>query len=111
MKNSLISSYSKSIYPTGNNKDWVILKYIRCRVVLPPKSQRPVGRLRKKRICSGGEAKRKRCCSKCGDCGHNRKTCKQPIPLHPKDDHGCVNIVENNINIQEFSLQLVHRSL
>ena len=104
MKNSFISLYSKSIYPTGNNKDWVILEDICCRVVLPPKSQRLVGRPRKERICLGGEVKRARCCGRCGDYGHNRKICKRPIPLHPRDEHSCVNIVESNINIQEFSL-------
>ena len=44
MKNSLISSYSISIYSTRNNKDWVIPKYICYKVVLPPKSQQLVGR-------------------------------------------------------------------
>ena len=76
MKNLLICSYSKSIYPIGNNKDWVILEDIRCRVVLPPNSRRPTGRPRKERICSSGETKSTRCCGRCGDYGHNRKTCK-----------------------------------
>ena len=76
MKNLLICSYSKSIYPIGNNKDWVILEDIRCRVVLPPNSRRPTGRPRKERIRSSGETKSTRCCGRCGDYGHNRKTCK-----------------------------------
>ena len=109
--NSLISSYSISIYSTRNNKDWVIPKYICYKVVLPPKSQQLVGRPRKERICLGGEVKRARCCGRCGDYGHNRKTCKRPIPLHPRDEHSCVNIVESNINIQDFSLQPIHQSL
>ena len=54
----------------------------------------------KERICLGGEVKRARCCGRCGDYGNNRKTCKRPIPLHPRDEHSCVNIVENKINIQ-----------
>ena len=44
MKNSLTSSYSKSMYSTRNNTDWVIPKYIIFRVVLPPKIQQLVGR-------------------------------------------------------------------
>ena len=111
MKNLLICSYSKSIYPIGNNKDWVILEDIRCRVVLPPNSRRPTGRPRKERICSSGETKSTRCCGRCGDYGHNRKTCKWPIPLHLRDEHSYVNIVESNINIQDFSLQPIHQSL
>ena len=50
MKNSLISSYSKSIYSTRNKKDWVIPKYICCRVVLSPKSQQLLGRQKNERI-------------------------------------------------------------
>ena len=42
--------------------------------------------------------------------GTIKKTCKRPIPLHPKGEHNCINIVESNINIQKFFLQLVHRS-
>ena len=99
MKNSLISSYLKSIYPTGNNKDWIISKDIHYRVVLPQKNRQPTGKPRNERICSGGEVTRTRCCGRCGDYGHNRKTCKRPIPLHPRDEHSCVNIVESNINI------------
>ena len=57
MKNSLISSYSNSIYPTRNNKDWVIQEDISCRVVLPPKSRRLAGKPRKERIHLGGEGR------------------------------------------------------
>ena len=75
--------------------------------MLPPKIWRPTGRPRNERIHLGGEVKCTRCCGRCGDYGHNRKICKRPIPLHPRDEHSCVNIVESNINIQEFSLQPV----
>ena len=50
MKNSLISSYSKSIYSIRNNTDWVIPKYICYRVVLPPKSQQLLGIPKNERI-------------------------------------------------------------
>ena len=49
---------------------------IHCRVVLPLKSQRLVGRPRKERICSSGEVKHTRCCGRFGDYGHDKKTCK-----------------------------------
>ena len=64
--------------------------------MLPPKCQRPIGKPKNKRIRLGGEVKRIRCC---GDYGHNRKTCKQPISFHPRGEHSCVNIVKSNINI------------
>ncbi|KAL6329251.1 hypothetical protein AAG906_014863 [Vitis piasezkii] len=67
---ALLSSYSKCIYPTGNELDWVIPDHIRNKIV----------KTRKVRIPSGEESKRTSCCSRCGQYGHNRKTCKRPIP-------------------------------
>ncbi|RVW50000.1 hypothetical protein CK203_082263 [Vitis vinifera] len=77
---ALLSSYSECIYPTGNEIDWVVPNHIRDKVVLPPKTRRPTGRSRKVRIPSSGEGKRTSRCSRCGQYGHNRKTCKRPIP-------------------------------
>ncbi|KAL6339227.1 hypothetical protein AAG906_024378 [Vitis piasezkii] len=51
---ALLSSYSKCIYPTGNEIDWVVPNHIRDKVVLPPKTRRPTGRPRKVRISSSG---------------------------------------------------------
>ncbi|RVW14908.1 hypothetical protein CK203_072251 [Vitis vinifera] len=77
---ALLSSYSECIYPTGNEIDWVVPNHISDKVVLPPKTRRPTGRPRKVRISSGGEGKHTSRCSRCGQYGHNRKTCKRPIP-------------------------------
>ncbi|RVW82952.1 hypothetical protein CK203_038338 [Vitis vinifera] len=73
---ALLSSYSECIYPTGNEIDWVVPNHIHDKVVLPPKTRRPIGRPRKVRISSGGEGKHTSRCSQCGQYGHNRKTCK-----------------------------------
>ncbi|KAL6339216.1 hypothetical protein AAG906_024367 [Vitis piasezkii] len=64
----------------GNEIDWVVPNHIRDKVVLPPKTRRPTGRPRKVRISSSGEGKHTSRCSRCGQYGHNRKTCKRPIP-------------------------------
>ncbi|RVW45505.1 hypothetical protein CK203_091441 [Vitis vinifera] len=77
---ALLSSYSECIYPTGSEIDWVVPNHIHDKVVLPPKTRRPTGRPRKVRISSGGEGKHTSRCSRCGQYGHNRKTCKRPIP-------------------------------
>ena len=74
--NSLLSLYVESIYPPGNQRDWMIPDDISSRVVLPQKTRRPTGRTRKERIPSGGKGKRRRRCGQCGDYGHNRKSCK-----------------------------------
>ncbi|RVW41969.1 hypothetical protein CK203_091907 [Vitis vinifera] len=60
--------------------NWVVPNHIRDKVVLPPKTRRPTGIPKKVRIPSGGEGKRTSRCSRCGQYGHNRKTCKRPIP-------------------------------
>ena len=73
---ALLSSYSKCIYPTENEIDWIILDHIRNKVMLPPKTRRPTKRPRKVRIPSGEEGKRTSHYSLCGQYGHNRKTCK-----------------------------------
>ncbi|KAL6333957.1 hypothetical protein AAG906_000008 [Vitis piasezkii] len=72
---ALLSSYSECIYPTGNEIDWVVPNHIRDKVVLPPKTRRPTGRPMKVRIPSV-ERQRTSRCSRCGQYGHNRKTCK-----------------------------------
>ncbi|RVW57841.1 hypothetical protein CK203_114816 [Vitis vinifera] len=78
---TLLSSYPECIYPTENEIDWVVPNHIRDKVVLPPKTRRPTGRPGKVRIPSGGEGKRTSRCSRCGQYGHNRKTCKTTNPL------------------------------
>ena len=75
---SLISSYSKFMYPIRNNKDSVILKDIYYTIVLSSKSWQLVGRPRKKRIRLCGKIKHIRCCGRYGDYKHNRKMCEWP---------------------------------
>ena len=77
---ALLSSYLECIYLTGNEIDWLIPNHIRNKVVLPPKTRRPIGRPRKVRIPFGGEGKHTSHCSRCAQYKHNKKTCKQPIP-------------------------------
>ncbi|RVW77004.1 hypothetical protein CK203_036885 [Vitis vinifera] len=60
---ALLSSYPDCIYPTGNEINWVVPNHIRDKVVLPPKTRRPIGRPRKVRIPFGGEGKRTSRCS------------------------------------------------
>ena len=51
----LLSSYSESIYPIRSKIDWIILDDIRNKVVLPPKTKRPIERPRKVRFLSRGK--------------------------------------------------------
>ncbi|RVX20202.1 hypothetical protein CK203_004545 [Vitis vinifera] len=85
--NSLLSSYAESIYLPGHQRDWMIPDDISSRVVLPPKTRRLAGIPRNERILSGGESKHRWRCGRCGDYGHNRKSCKRHIPLHYQNDN------------------------
>ena len=76
----MLSSYLKSIYPTGNEVNWIIPNHICNKIVLPQKIRQPIERLRKVRIPSSEEGKRTSHCSRCGQYEHNKKTYKQSIP-------------------------------
>ena len=99
--NSLLSSYAESIYPPGHQRDWMIPDDVSSRVVLPPKTRRLVGRPRKERIPLGGESKRRRRSARCGDYGHNRKSCKRPLSQHYQNG----NSGHTEIGMQDCSLQ------
>ena len=53
----LLCSYSKSIYQTGSEIDWIIPYDIQNKVILPLKTTQPTRRPRKVRILYGGEGK------------------------------------------------------
>ncbi|RVW54259.1 hypothetical protein CK203_080126 [Vitis vinifera] len=71
-----LDTITESIYLPGHQRDWMILDDISSRVVLPPKTRRLAGIPRNERILSGGESKHRWRCGRCGDYGHNRKSCK-----------------------------------
>src|SRR5262249_28268728 len=84
----LLLAYAESIYPVLTDETFGGLEA--SYTLLPPTSRRQSGRPRKCRIPSSGEVQNMRICSRCKQRGHNRQTCKKPIPLHP---------IPNNIEI------------
>ncbi|KAL0548763.1 hypothetical protein IC582_013233 [Cucumis melo] len=80
----LLVAYAEVIYLVGNQSDWKTSEdYIRM-TVLPPKVVKRVGRSKKKRISSIGEAPKLHKCSRCKQIGHNRLTCTNPISYTEK---------------------------
>ena len=74
--------YGDSIYPLGDQSEWIEPDVIR--TVHPPnRRSRLPGRPRGKRIPSVGEEVRRRRCGRCGVLGHNRIHCPSPMPLQP----------------------------
>ncbi|KAL0702481.1 hypothetical protein Bca4012_058603 [Brassica carinata] len=82
-------AYSESIYPVGDKAYWDIPSYVAKFVCRPPSTRFPSGRRKKKRIPSSREYGKYRSksestsksykCSRCGQQGHNKSTCVEPI--------------------------------
>ncbi|XP_062113127.1 uncharacterized protein LOC133824272 [Humulus lupulus] len=78
------SSYTESIYPTGNEEEWIVPHDIMTITVRTPAQKNPVGRPKKKQgrpktkrhPSNGDKLVVPRKCSTCGGLGHNRATCK-----------------------------------
>ncbi|XP_062104146.1 uncharacterized protein LOC133815306 [Humulus lupulus] len=74
---TLKAMYEENVHPLPHKDEWNLPQHLDI-VVLPPKATIPAGRPRKKRIRSRGEPKVIITCGKCGQPGHNRKTCRNP---------------------------------
>lgn len=82
-------AYSESIYPVGDKAYWDIPSDVAKFVCRPPSTRFPSGRRKKKRIPSSWEYGKYRSksqstpkgykCSRCGQQGHNKSTCVEPI--------------------------------
>jgi len=74
------------------------------RRILPPINPRPQGRPRQRRIESQTQGVQMRRCSKCGEGGHYRSTCRNPRADFNADDRGVLITVEdlfNRHNVQQ----------
>ncbi|XP_062075336.1 uncharacterized protein LOC133779381 [Humulus lupulus] len=69
--------YLENVHPLPHKDEWNLPQHLDI-VVLPPTATIPTGRPRKKRIRARGEPKVIITCGKCGQSGHNMKTCKNP---------------------------------
>ena len=85
---ALNDTFKDTIYPVGNEDEWVIPDHIRDTVVGVPAEKTPVGRPRKQKVgrrktnryaSRGEKIVKPRKCSRCGGSGHNRKSCKARI--------------------------------
>ncbi|KAL0540867.1 hypothetical protein IC582_020887 [Cucumis melo] len=80
----LLAAYAEAVYPVGNQSDWKTSEDYIHMTVLPPKVVKRVGRPKKKRIPSVGEAPKLHKCGQCKQIGHNRLTCTNPISYTDK---------------------------
>lgn len=81
-KDTLIEVYSEPIYPVPPDTEWESVVDVAPRVVLPPiRFRRPAGRPRVQRMPSTGETVQTRKCGRCGQIGHYRQNCSNPMPV------------------------------
>ncbi|KAL0549171.1 hypothetical protein IC582_013652 [Cucumis melo] len=80
----LLAAYAEAVYPVENQSDWKTREDYVHMTVLPPKVVKRVGRPKKKRIPSVGEAPKLHKCGRCKQIGHNRLTCTNPISYTDK---------------------------
>ncbi|XP_062020985.1 uncharacterized protein LOC133737456 [Rosa rugosa] len=79
--NALMLAYAEPIWPVGNKSEWDVAEDVQNKIVLPPIRQVVPGRRKAVRIPSVGEDAIRKKCTRCGEGGHNRATCQNPIPL------------------------------
>ncbi|XP_062080313.1 uncharacterized protein LOC133785066 [Humulus lupulus] len=75
-----LETYDATVYQIGKQRDWELPDFFKDIIVLPPFERVRVGRPKKRRIIFAWETKKKNKCSKCGQRGHNKKTCRTRPP-------------------------------
>lgn len=78
---ALEATYKDTIHLPEGLCDWEVSEEVKCRKVLPPTTKWSGGRPKRERTPFLGEEQQIRKCSKCGEHGHNRQTCKNPFSL------------------------------
>ncbi|XP_022888669.1 uncharacterized protein LOC111404142 [Olea europaea var. sylvestris] len=76
--NMYIQTYSASIFPLGDHNEWNVPDEVRARIILAPNPKRKSGQPKEKRIPSKGEKTQSAKCGRCGNYGHNRRSCQNP---------------------------------
>ncbi|KAL0549749.1 hypothetical protein IC582_014237 [Cucumis melo] len=80
----LLAAYAEAVYLVGNQSDWKTSEHYVHMTVLPSKVVKRVGRPKKQRIPSVGEAPKLHKCGRCKQIGHNILTCTNPISYTDK---------------------------
>ena len=85
--------YQEPIKPLRHQSEWDTPEHIRSRMVLPPIcDSRPPGRPALERIPSTGEDVQPKKCGRCGQIGHNRTKCKNPMPMPSRRSSGSSSV-------------------
>ncbi|KAM6543114.1 hypothetical protein CsatB_007561 [Cannabis sativa] len=66
-----------TVYPIGNQSEWEVPEEVKDIIVLPPHERVKSGRSKTLRRKAGWENDQHKKCSKCGELGHNKRTCSR----------------------------------
>ena len=85
--------YQEPIKPLRHQSKWDTPEHIHSRLVLPTIcDSRPPGRPALERIPSTGEDVQPKKCGRCGQIGHNRTKCKNPMPMPSRRSSGSSSV-------------------
>ncbi|XP_060968631.1 uncharacterized protein LOC133036152 [Cannabis sativa] len=76
-KKNWLATYSGTVYPIGHQSEWEVPEEVKNIIVLPPHERVKSGRLKTLRRKAGWEKDQHNKCSKCGELGHNKRTCSR----------------------------------
>ncbi|XP_049357107.1 uncharacterized protein LOC125821778 [Solanum verrucosum] len=76
---TVLKTYEVPVYPLPDVTEWNVPEHIVEEIVLPPRYKRPPGRPKKQRDKSFSELSKRKgtnSCSRCGNRGHNKRSCR-----------------------------------
>ncbi|XP_015160621.1 uncharacterized protein [Solanum tuberosum] len=76
---TVLKTYEAPVYPLPDVTEWNVPEHIAEEIVLPPRYKRPPGRPKKQRDKSFSELSKRKgtnSCSRCGNRGHNKRSCR-----------------------------------
>ncbi|KAM6543336.1 hypothetical protein CsatB_007783 [Cannabis sativa] len=76
-KKNWLATYSGTVYPIGHQSEWEVPEEVKNIIVLPPHERVKSGRPKTLRRKAGWEKDQHNKCSKCGELGHNKRTCSR----------------------------------
>ncbi|XP_022867074.1 uncharacterized protein LOC111386828 [Olea europaea var. sylvestris] len=75
------NTYQETIFPVGNPAEWTVPNDVHDIVVIAPNQKQSCGRPTEKRFRPAYEENITVKCGRCGESGHNRRTCSSLVPL------------------------------
>ena len=104
-KQTYLNTYEGTVNTVGNPDEWKIPEQLEEIVVEAPIEKCAARRPKKTRLPSRGEFRKYNIkCGKCGEYGHNKKTCRNRAIVKPKNHQNVLLLVDitQNITIQSI---------